>query len=192
LYQAALGVKRSQLVEYKRDGTLLDRYIAVVGDKHKIRVKDIHSLHVGQVESIIEQNDADIVIFDMIDSIHGFGNEARTDLALEKMYQWARETGVHHGHAGIATSQISNDGDGEIFPTLGMLKDSKTGKQGACDWQLMIGSSNSPELTNSRWMGLPKNKLRREGFPADPRAEVIFKPEIARYIDISDLPEDGE
>jgi len=170
----------------------MDRYIDVVGDKHKIRVKDVHSLHVGQVESIIEQNNAEIVIYDMIDNLYGFGTEARTDLMLEKMYQWGRSIGVSMGHAGLATSQISNDGDGEMFPSLGMLKDSKTGKQGACDFQLMIGSSNSPELAGSRWMGLPKNKLRREGRPSDPRAEVFFNPEIARYQNVSDLPDDGE
>lgn len=193
LYQAALGVPRSELLQYHADGTLRDRYCeAIGGDMHRIRVKDIHGLHVGQVEGIIEQNNAEIVIYDMIDNIKGFGNEARTDLALERMYQWARECAVKLKHAGIATSQISNDGDGEMFPTLGMLKDSKTGKQGACDFQLMIGATNAPEMALYRYIGLPKNKLRREGRPGDPRAEVLFRPEIARYYDASDLPNDGE
>ncbi len=105
---------------------------------------------------------------------------------LEEMYKWARECAVKYNHAGIATSQISNDGDGEMFPTLGMLKDSKTGKQGACDWQLMIGATNDPMMQSFRYIGLPKNKLRREGAQSDPRATVIFNPEIARYTDVED------
>jgi replicative DNA helicase len=101
------------------------------------------------------------------------------------MYQWARELCVKYDCIGIATSQISNEGDGLQFPTLPMLKDSKTGKQGANDFQLMIGASNDPGLGRVRYIGLPKNKLRREGGPSDPRATVKYEPELARY---SDLP----
>jgi replicative DNA helicase len=91
---------------------------------------------------------------------------------------------VKYDCIGLATSQISNEGDGLQFPSLGMLKDSKTGKQGACDFQLMIGASNDPGLAPVRWLGLPKNKLRREGAKGDPRAEVQFQPQIARYADV--------
>jgi replicative DNA helicase len=70
-----------------------------------------------------------------------------------------------------------------MFPTLSSLKDSKTGKQGACDFQLMIGASNDPGLQSMRYIGLPKNKLRREGASGDPRATVQFNPMIARYED---------
>jgi replicative DNA helicase len=73
-----------------------------------------------------------------------------------------------------------------MFPTLGMLKDSKTGKQGACDFQLMIGATNDPMMASHRYMGLPKNKLRREGAPSDPRATVVFEPQIARYRDVEE------
>ena len=76
------------------------------------------------------------------------------------------------------------------FPTLGMLKDSKTGKQGACDFQLMIGASNDPNLSGLRYLSLPKNKLRREGTPGDPRATVNFKPQVARFDDVPITMED--
>jgi replicative DNA helicase len=48
----------------------------------------------------------------------------------------------------------------------------------------MIGASNDPNIQLSRFLGLPKNKLRKEGAPGDLRAEVIFKPQIARYEDV--------
>src|SRR5690606_31011004 len=135
---------------------------------------DIHGYNNSQVELILQDNNPGLIIYDMIDNIKFNGEAARTDLALEYMYQWARERSVKYDSIGWASSQISNDGDGLMFPTLGMLKDSKTGKQGACDFQLMIGSSNDAGLQSSRWLGLPKNKLRKEGAPGDPRAEVIF------------------
>lgn len=190
IYQAALGITRSEMVSMNQQGTLQDAYNDAMGRWDKIRVVDIHGMHVARVESLIEAHGAEIVIYDMIDNIKGFGDASRTDLVLEQMYQWARECAVKHMHAGLATSQISNDGDGEMFPTLGMLKDSKTGKQGACDFQLMIGASNDPGLASLRYLGLPKNKLRREGAPGDPRATVQFNPMIARYVDSADFAEE--
>ena len=184
LYQAALGTTMAETVELHKSGKLVQMYEEILGRKDRIRVVDIHGYHVGQVEAIIENMNAGIVIFDMIDHIRGFGGEARTDLQLEEMYKWARERAVKYSCICLATSQISNEGDGLIFPTLPMLKDSKTGKQGACDFQLMIGASNDDNLRYARYVSLPKNKLRREGFPSDPRCEVKFNPTIARFEDI--------
>lgn len=184
LYQSALGLPISELIELNKAGKLESAYTDVVGRRDRIRVVDIHGFHVGQVEAIIENSAPGVIIFDMIDHIRGFSGEARTDLQLEEMYKWARERAVKYDCICLATSQISNEGDGLQYPTLGMLKDSKTGKQGACDFQMMIGASNDDNLKYSRYISLPKNKLRREGSPGDPHCEVAFKASIARYEDI--------
>jgi len=185
LIQAALGMTLTEITDLRNSGTnILDLYSEVVGDPHRIRIVDIHGLDTYAVENLIRANNPGIVVYDMIDKIRGFGDAARTDLGLELMYDWARELGVKYDIIGMATSQISNEGDGLQFPTLGMLKDSKTGKQGACDYQLMIGSSNDPNLAGLRYVSLPKNKLRRDGAAGDPRATVNFKPQIARYDDV--------
>lgn len=189
LYQASLGVRMSELVSMHQRGELEPAYEKRMGMPWRIRVFDVHGMDTYAVERIIEQNNAGVVVYDMIDNIRGFGDAARTDLGLEKMYQWARELCVKYDCIGIATSQISNEGDGMQFPTLPMLKDSKTGKQGACDFQIMIGASNDPGLSKVRYIGAPKNKLRREGGPADPRSTVKYEPEIARY---TDLPTSSE
>ena len=191
LYQAALGAKVSELILWNQAGKLKNLYAEVMGFVDRIRVIDIHNADCFTVESIIEKHQPGIVVYDMIDNVRGFGDAARTDLGLERMYQWARELAVKHGHAGLATSQISNEGDGMQFPTLGMLKDSKTGKQGACDFQLMIGASNDPGLAAVRYIGMPKNKLRREGAAPDPRATVKYDPQRARYEDIPYTAEEG-
>lgn len=184
LYQAAIGATMSELIKFNTAGKLKDMYAAIMGSLDRIRVIDVHNQDCFTVEGLIEKHNPGIVVYDMIDNIRGFGDAARTDLGLEKMYQWARELAVKHDHAGLATSQISNEGDGLQFPTLGMLKDSKTGKQGACDFQLMIGASNDAGLNGIRYIGMPKNKLRREGAAPDPRAEVAYQPQKARYEDI--------
>jgi replicative DNA helicase len=119
----------------------------------------------------------------MIDNVRGFNVGGDAHHRLEEMYKWARECAVKYDCVILATSQISAEGDGQQFPTLGMLKDSKTGKQGACDFQLMIGAVNDSNLEGVRWLSLPKNKLRREGASGDPKAEVRYLPQIARYKD---------
>jgi len=184
LIQAALGMTLSEIRAFRENNDVIEAYEKIVGDRHKIRIVDIHGKDTYAVENIIRANNAGLVVYDMIDKISGFGNEARTDLVLERMYDWGRDLAVNYDCVGLATSQISNEGDGLQFPTLGMLKDSKTGKQGACDFQLMIGASNEPSLQGYRYIGLPKNKLRREDAPGDPRATVNFKPQIARFDDV--------
>jgi replicative DNA helicase len=126
-----------------------------------------------------------LIVFDMVDNIK-FGGEAsnngqRTDQLLEAMYQWARIISVKYDVPVIATSQISNDGDGLQWPTLGMLKDSKTGKQGAAEAIITIGASNDQALHNSRYINTTKNKLHRSGGPKEPRCEVFFDGERGRY-----------
>ena len=183
LVQAALGLPLSgvrELSDPMRD------YSAALNteDPYKIRIVDIHGKDTYTVENLIRANNPAIVVFDMIDNIRGFQNQSRTDQVLEEMYKWARELCVKHDFVGLATSQISNEGDNLSFPSLGMLKDSKTGKQGACDFQLMIGALNDPAYDHVRYISLPKNKLRREGADRCPRATVTFQPQIARFTDV--------
>lgn len=192
LYQAALGARTSDLITLNNAGLLKQKYAEVMGMVDRIRVIDIHNADNFTVEAIVEKHRPGIVVYDMIDNIRGFGDAARTDLGLERMYQWGRELAVKYGHAGLATSQISNEGDGLSFPTMGMLKDSKTGKQGACDFQIMIGALNDPGMSAVRYIGLPKNKLRREGAAPDPRATVKYDPQRARYDDVPVAPEDED
>lgn len=190
-YQAALGLTMNEMKEYVRQDLLVDAYRKYMGRLDKVRVVDIHGLNNSQVEMIIEANNPGIIVYDMIDNIGGFGDAARNDLKLEYMYQWARERSVKYDAIGLATSQISSDGDGLRHPTLSMLKDSKTGKQGACDFQLMIGSVNDPNFSMSRWINLPKNKMRRADGKADPAAEVIFDALRSRYKDVPLNPVEG-
>lgn len=188
LFQAALGLTIPEMRDRHSAGKLIPEYISCMGGRYdRIRVFDAHGWNTGHVEVVLQENNPGIVVFDMIDNVRGFGDAARTDLMLEQMYQWARERCVKYDCIGMGTSQISADGDGLQFPTLGMLKDSKTGKQGACDFQLMIGSVNQEGFQYSRYIGLPKNKLRRPDAPGDPRAEVRFDMDRSRFVDLIEV-----
>lgn len=185
VWQAALGIGVKAMIDMHNKGQLVPKFKQLMGGMiNRIRIFDIHGMDIYAVERIIETNAAGVVVYDMIDKIRGFKDAARTDLALEAMYDWARELCVKYECVGIATSQISVEGAGLLFPQQHMLKDSKTGKQGACDAQIMIGASDNPGMDRVRGIGVVKNKLRIEGKPQDPQAQVQFKPEIARFVDI--------
>lgn len=193
-FQAALNAtleELSALVKQPAENpafrTLLhQRYAEELGGRAgALRIFDIHGMTNVEVERIVEKYRPALVLFDMIDNIKFVGglrnNGERTDQMLEAMYQWARELGVKHDTGVIATSQISAEGDGLQYPTLPMLKDSKTGKQGAADVIVTIGAVNDPTLENSRYIGTTKNKRQRRGVAASPMAEVQIDKHRGRF-----------
>lgn len=186
--QAAFGVPMSEIIKKQQDGTLWTEYECLMGgDRHIIKVKDIHGWSAGMVEELIKDTQPMLVVYDMIDNIqftNGVSNGGtRTDQLLEAMYAWGRNMAVIYDHVGMATSQTSGDAAELSYPLMHMLKDSKTGKQGACDAIIMMGNKEadaSQEAT--RWISTPKNKLALEGMGKSPRAEVIFDYATSRFI----------
>ena len=185
-YQSALNATYSDLVNRSKAGTIRQDYIDATGGRDNIiRVYDVHDFWNHEIEDIIRAFPPAIVIFDMLDNIKFGGlannNGQRTDQLLEAMYQWGRVIGVKHDCAVLATSQISADGEELAYPKLGMLKDSKTGKQGAADFIMTVGyQSASPD---NRYLGLTKNKLAREGGPKRLETNVIFDGSRGRYVE---------
>lgn len=185
LFQSALNATTSELVAMSQQGMIGKRYVEATGGRpHAIRVFDIHDFWNHEVEDIIRLHKPGMILLDMIDNIKFGGavsnNGQRTDQLLEAMYQWGRIQAVKHDCPVIATSQISADGENLCYPTLSMLKDSKTGKQGAADWIMTIGYNQ--DFPSSRYLGLTKNKLSREGGTKQLKAEVIFDGQRGRYV----------
>ena len=195
-FQSALNATMEDLVklsntpadpEFAHYKTMVrQKYAQALGGRPgALRIFDIHDMWNHEVEDIMKLHKPAAVVFDMVDNIK-FGGQAanngqRTDQLLESMYQWARLMGVKHDCAVLANSQISADGDGLQYPTLPMLKDSKTGKQGAADVIITLGTVNDPMLVNSRYIGTTKNKKVRTGVPASPMTEVQFDGARGRY-----------
>lgn len=187
-YQSLLGCTLPEMVEYLKEGTLQKRLLDATGGippDQLLRIMDVHEARSHEIEQIMRQYPPCGVVGDMIDNIKFTGEThnggQRTDQLLEEMYKWGRNLAVKHDCWFLATSQISADGDGLPYPTLPMLKDSKTGKQGAADFILTLGALNDPAMDGIRYIGMTKNKLHRAGGRKDPRTEALFDMERARY-----------
>lgn len=187
LVQVALGVTTGTAVQMFKDGELWRKYELVMGGLHTVRVVDIHGWASWQVEELLRRIPPALVVFDMIDNIRfegAVGNGGtRTDQLLEAMYQWARILGCIHNCPIIATSQLPGDAEGMAYPALGMLKDSKTGKQGAADVIITMGQSLADGLESVRFIGQTKNKLNREGTPKSIKRELIMRSDVGRFVE---------
>lgn len=183
--QSSLNVHNSILTKWQKEGSLRGKYTEVMGAHDKVRVYDIHGKNNSYLEDILENIGKDnigMIIIDMLDNVKfPTRKDLREDQRLEQMYQWSRELGVKYNCAVFPTSQVSNEGSGLQFPEEHMLKDSKTGKQGATDGIIMIGYSTDPLLENKRFISMPKSKSKREG-QSDMREEVLFDADKGRYI----------
>lgn len=191
--QAALGLSVSEIAALGSKKARA-KYAELIGGEHRIQVKDIHGFTHVEVEELIRKLKPRVVVFDMIDNIHFVGgqinNGERTDQILEAMYQWARSLAVRYGFVAVATSQISAEGDGERYPRQTQLKDSRTGKQGACDYILTGGYD--PNMPRTRFIGTTKNKLKVEGSSGNPAAQVWFDADRSRLHEPEEVKETTE
>lgn len=180
--QSGLGLANSEMRTLGAAGAKKKYIKDIGGDEGMIVVKDIHGFNNAEVEELIRKINPGLVVFDMIDNINFVGGTnnhgERTDQLLEAMYQWARSLAVRYGFAALATSQISEGGDGERWPAQKHLKDSRTGKQGACDFILTGGFD--PSMPNTRFIGTTKNKLKLEGASGNPECQVFFDADRGR------------
>lgn len=181
--QAVLGLSLSEIADIGPRAAQA-RYTELMGGHEDlIVVKDIHGFTSWDVESLIQRFDPALVIWDMIDNVKFAGglsnNGERNDQVLEAMYAWARTLAVKYDHAGIAMSQLSAEAEGVRYPAQSMLKDSRTGKQGACDF--IIAGGYDPNMPNTRFMSTPKNKLKLEGKPGSMSCPVFFDQDRSQF-----------
>jgi hypothetical protein len=176
VYQAVLGKTTAELLEMSKAGTLLPAYDKAVGRRDRIRIKDIHGATLSQIETLIEESKACVVIIDMPANIRISTSGGNKTEGVERIWQTLRELAVLHDCVIIGTVQISAEGYDMLFPPMSALKDSKVGLQGALDVLLMLGKLNDPQMGGLRGLGTVKNKFPLPGQPSHVQAEVVFDP----------------
>lgn len=186
VYQAVLGVTTQQLKKHEDRCKQKYREETYIDGRKRIFIHDVNeSSHIKVIESILKQKDPGLIILDQIDKIKGFKAD-RNDLELKVLYQWARELCKKYAPV-IAVSQASGEAEGVPWLTMDMVDSSKTAKQGEADWILGIGKDKD-NTSRIRYLNITKNKLLgdSDSLPSlrHGSAQVIIKPEVARYEDI--------
>lgn len=181
-YQAALGVQLHELMSDRAGNR--QRYQDITSGN--IRLFDSASIHKKQVEELCRVLQPALIVIDQIDKIKGF-EEDREDLRLGDIYIWARELAKEYCPI-IGICQAGATAEGKKYLTMDDVANAKTSKQAEADFIIGVGKTHDVDLEYVRHINICKNKLAgdtdtipelRHG-----RADVIIKPEIARYVDI--------
>lgn len=175
-YQSALGLTISEVDEMARTkGKLDEEYSRIITNHDRLIILDVHQKNTAQIERKIAEFNPGVIVWDMLDKVKYVTEDAfrntRTDEYLEGLYSWVRESGVIYNCVNIVSTQLSGDAENMQYPHLGMLKDSKTGKQGTADAILTFGAVDTYPRT--RFIGLTKNKLNM-GRATSRLGEVVF------------------
>ena len=174
IYQSALGKTFTEVCSMSNEGTLREAYKqAMCGQE--VKVKDMHGANLAEVERVIEEMNPCVVVFDMLANFRvpggAGGNKAEM---IETLGQEVREMAVRHDFVALETAQVSIEGDDQLYPPYGAIKDSKTALQGAVDVMLMMGALNNPMMDELRGFSTPKNKRHMAGKPSFAQGEVYF------------------
>lgn len=182
-FQASLGITLEELM--KDPKKCQEEYLRLT--KGNIKIYDDATTDRRQVERLTEQFKPALIVFDQLDKIYGFEND-REDLRMGQIYVWARELAKEYAPV-IGVCQASGEGDGQEFLKMGSVSNSKTSKAAEADWILGIGYKDEPGYEFIRGIATLKNKLLGDS-ETDPalrhgKTEVIIKPRIQRFIDVS-------
>lgn len=158
-------------------------YDELIGGPDMVQIYDIHNRDYKYLQRIIEDKNPGVVVWDMLDNVRGFSADRR-DQELESLYQWAREMAVQHDFLSLITSQVSDQGANLQWIPDNCLKDSRTGKQGACDAIITIGTNDDPGFERVRYVYIPKEFKGSPLEGASPKCltEVIFDSPTCRYL----------
>lgn len=162
-----------------------DEFISNGGDRFLILDDDSGIKNVTKITTLFTEFKPGLIIFDQLDKVHGFSNEARDDLRIGKLYEWARDIAKEYCPV-IAISQVDGSGEGEKWIQMNQLRGSKTDKIGEADAIITIGKSNEVGLDLQRYIHVPKNKLFGGDATLEAHRHGCFEVEIepakARYV----------
>lgn len=183
LYQTALGLQRSEMLDQARAGTLVQNYIDVVGSHSAIRLIDIHGQNTAQVARLIEAHNPYMVITDMTGRIATTRQASSEVIQVEQVWNTMREYAAMYKFIHLGTVQVSGEGFDNLHPPISALQMSKVGIQTTLDLLLIMGMLFDEKMENVRGFDTPKNKLRREGAPKRNKMTGIFDAELNAWRD---------
>lgn len=179
IVQSASAIPSSLLEANLPDA--LDKYTKAMGRADKIIMLNKADLHIRDVEAVLKQYKVGLIVFDQLWKVHGFDTEAGNEVTRQTMlFNWGRELAKQYGPV-ITVHQADGTAEGVKWIDMSKLYGSKTGIQGEADAIIMMG--RLPETGNTRYIYVPKNKLKGGTDPSlrNGRFEIEIQPDIARF-----------
>ena len=129
--------------------------------RKQLLFKDSTGKGMAWVESVVKQEQPDIVVLDMGDKFADISSE-RSDITLKTAAIHARNIAKQYDCCVIWMSQLSAEAEGKADLNQAMMEGSKTGKAAEADLMILIGKTQQAEGEEEdpvRYLNLAKNKL---------------------------------
>jgi hypothetical protein len=145
----------------------------------KVIIFDKADASVRDVETLLEENDIGLIVFDQLWKMKGFESEGEGVARQTALFNWGRELCKKHAPV-IAVHQADGTAEGVRWINMAHLYGSKTAVQGEADVIITIG--RDPATGDTRYLYVAKNKLggsnraMRNG-----KYELQILPEIGRF-----------
>jgi replicative DNA helicase len=157
IVQAALGWTTEE-VEDDWVSTWAEYKKALGGNTEAIELCDCSGWTTRMVEQDIASSPTGLVVIDQLRKVGGYDSREGSEATRQELlYNWARDVAKVHSPV-VVVHQASGDAEGERWIGMSSLHGSKTGIQGEADALITIGQD--PALPDSRFLYVPKNKMR--------------------------------
>lgn len=162
--------------------TYWNEYVKILGREDKILIIEKPDLSVNDINWWIKREDAGLIVVDQMRKVKGFDSDSGIT-RLEKIFNYARELSKSVAPV-LTVSQLDGQAEGEAYPSMSRLYESKTAVQGEMDAIVNIGVVAGSVPANARYLNVVKNKLPTPDDPMMRKAqyEVLLHADIARFI----------
>lgn len=160
LYQSVLGWTTKDILADPAKAK--SEYESIMGSLDRIRIVHTSQLHRKDCERAIERYNPDLIVFNMLSKISGFGSSrVQNDVDIySNQGMWMRELANSYNCAAMTAWQAGGQAHGKAWLETDDMYMSKTGLPAEADLILGIGKvidTSVPE--NHRYLHLSKNKL---------------------------------
>jgi len=128
----------------------------------------------SDIKRLVEEHEPDVVVVDQLRNLRL--KETNRVLQLEKLAMGMREIGKEYNTLAISITQAGDSADNKLILEMGDVDFSNTGIQATADLMIGIGANREHELTGSRFLSFPKNKI---GGLKEP-VRCLFNTKLAR------------
>lgn len=154
----------------------------------KVKIQSIHGMTTHQIEGILNREKPAILILDQLYNVVVKTNHNTNEtLRLGALYGWFRKIAAKYDIPAITAHQLGASAEGEKWPTMNDISQSKVEIAKHLDTIIMLGKSYEDGMANKRFISFAKNKSAG-GKDFDPayryaKMEIPVDFEKARYLD---------
>lgn len=184
--QAALGWKYS---ETRKDLAITKaEFVKALGGPGRLVTYDNSSMTISDVDRAVARYKPSMIIIDQLWKLGGYEKESTSEVdRFARIANHLRSLAKEVGPV-IVTSQLDGSADGEKWPGMNTIYNSKTAVQGEADAIIMIGIDLGTSVVH-RYIKAPKNKLPFGQHKYRNAAWIVdIDAEHARYISATPIP----